>query len=166
VKKLKRGRHKSTGGQFVPISYLMAQSDAWRSLSGAAVKVYIELRRRFQMLSLTDSNNGDINLSMDEAVRLLHLGKATVARALMELQEKGFIIKTKGGHWYGRMATKYAVTDRPLRRGEPPTNAWQSWHPSVKGCEAVRSAGLEEKQKSVPTRNISPRICSATEPQS
>jgi hypothetical protein len=85
------GRSKR-GGQFVPISYDMAVSIAWLSLSGAAIKVYVELRRLYN-----GGNNGELSLSLDEAARLLHLDKATVARALAELGAKGFIRMTARG---------------------------------------------------------------------
>ena len=59
----------------MPISYVMAVSPAWRALSGNAIKVYIELRRRYN-----GGNNGDLSLSLDEGARLLSIGKAPVAR--------------------------------------------------------------------------------------
>ena len=107
--------------QYLPISYVMANSPAFRSLSGAALKVFIELRTRFN-----GRNNGRLTLSWDEAARLLHLGKSTIGRALEELKEKGLIVMTKRGHWFGRMATEWAVTDRQLD-GHLPTNAWKHW---------------------------------------
>jgi hypothetical protein len=119
------------GGQFVPIPYDMAASIAWLSLSGAAVKVYVELRRRYN-----GGNNGDLSLSLDEATRLLHLGKATVARAFAELVTKGFIVMTARGRWYGRQATTYAVTDRPMKNS-PPTNAWRGWRPAPENHSSV-----------------------------
>jgi len=103
--------------QYVPIPYPMAKSDAWRSLSGAAVKVYVELRSRFN-----GGNNGDLFLSFAEAGDLLGLGKSTVKRAFDELEAKRFIVKTSDGSFRGRRAATWAVTDRPLRRGEPVPN--------------------------------------------
>src|SRR5215510_4634849 len=108
------GRSKR-GGQFVPIPYDMAESAAWRSLSGAAVKVYVELRHRYN-----GGNNGVLSLSLDEAARLLYLGKATVARAFTELEAKGFVHMKLRGRWYGRQATAYSVADRPFGT-HPPT---------------------------------------------
>ena len=99
----------------------MAESPAWRSLTGAAVKVYVELRRRYN-----GGNNGKLSLSLKEAATLLGLSKTTVGRALDQLVERGFIKRTQEGHWYGRRAAEYAVTDRSLD-GHPPTNAWQNW---------------------------------------
>jgi hypothetical protein len=140
-----RGRSKR-GGQFVPISNDMAASVAWRSLNGNAIKVYVELHSRYN-----GGNNGDLSLSLDEAARLLHLGKATVARAFAELEAKGFIRMTARGQWYGRLATTYAVTDRPIGNN-PPTNAWRIWRP-------------DKNHSSVPIRTDERADGSATEPR-
>ena len=117
----KKGRSKG-GGQYMPISRHLATSDAWRSLSGPAVKVYVELRSRYN-----GGNNGDLSLSYSEAADLLALGKSTISRAFAELQEKGFIEKTAEGQWYGRKAATWMATDKPGKKGEPASNAWQSW---------------------------------------
>jgi hypothetical protein len=111
-------RPKEHGAADYP--YDMAASIAWLSLSSAAAKVYVELRRRYN-----GGNDGDLSLSLDEAARLLHLGKATVARTFTELEVKGFIVTMARGRWYGRQATTYAVTDRPMGKN-PPTNAWRT----------------------------------------
>src|SRR3546814_15804876 len=97
----------------------MAQSIAFRSLSGAALKVFIELRCRYN-----GGNNGALTLSMDEGARLLGISKMTVHRALKELQEKGLVKMTRRGQWYGRVATTWATTDVSLD-GIPPTRDWQ-----------------------------------------
>ncbi len=79
----KKGRGE--GGQYFVLPYGVAQSAAWRSMSGPAVKVWVELRCRFN-----GSNNGRLTLSLDEAARLLGIGKATAQRAFAELEAKGF----------------------------------------------------------------------------
>lgn len=117
MKKNRTGRSKGEG-QYFKMSYSMAQSAAVRSLSGGALKVFIELRCRFN-----GSNNGRLTLSMDEAAELLHMSKSTVWRALQQLVDRGLVKKTKDGHWYGRLASEYAVTDRSFD-GVPPTNDW------------------------------------------
>src|SRR3546814_1162748 len=96
----------------------MAQSIAFRSLSGAALKVFIELRCRYN-----GGNNGALTLSMDEGARLLGISKMTVHRALKELQEKGLVKMTRRGQWYGRVATTWATTDV---RSEEQTSELQS----------------------------------------
>jgi hypothetical protein len=101
----------------------MARSLAFRSLSGAALKVFIELRTRFN-----GGNNGELSLSLDEAAHLLGIGKGTAQRAFAELADKGFIAMTKKGQWYGRRATTWRVTDKGWN-GDLPTYAWKRWTP-------------------------------------
>ena len=119
----KTGR-SSGEGQYFKMSYRMAQSDAIRSLSGSALKVFIELRCRFN-----GRNNGKMTLSMDEASRLLHMSKSTVLDALDQLIDRGLVKRTKLGEWMGRRASEYAVTDKSLD-GVPPTNEWNNWQPT------------------------------------
>ena len=114
---------KKTGKdeQYLPIPYAMARSEAWRSLRGSSIKIYVELRSRYH-----GGNNGKLTLSMDEAARLLGVSKSTVQSGIAELIDKGFVKMTKRGHWYGRKATEYAVTDRRLD-GRPATYDWRQW---------------------------------------
>lgn len=107
--------------QYIPISYPMAHSAAWRSLSGSAIKVYVELRTRYH-----GHNNGKLSLSMDEGARLLGMSKSTVKRAIAVLIDRGFITITRPGFWYGRQATLYSVTDRSLD-GNLAINTWKQW---------------------------------------
>jgi hypothetical protein len=119
----KKGRNDQE--QYIPIPYTMAHSHAMRALGGAALKVWIELRSRYN-----GHNNGDLSLSLDEGARLLSIGKATVQRALNELETKGFIKMTKRGQWYGRMATTWAITDRS-HKGHLATRDWKNWKPEA-----------------------------------
>jgi len=115
-----KGRSKGEG-QYATLPYEMLHSPAWRSLSGPAVKVWLELRTRFH-----GANNGRLILSLEEAARLLVLGKATVQRALVELQDKGLVIRTRRGQWYGRIASTWATTDKSIN-GDSPPQAWKVW---------------------------------------
>ena len=115
------GRSKSE--QYFQIPYSMAHSLAWRSLSGGAMKVYMELRTRFH-----GGNNGKIYLSMSECSNLLAMSRSTAKRAFDELIDKGFITCTKEGSWYGRKAAEYSITDKGLD-GHLPTYAWKQWRP-------------------------------------
>src|SRR5260370_20489491 len=128
-RKLGRGinaKGRSIGeGQYAPLPYAMLQRPAWRALSGAAVKVFLEVRCRFH-----GANNGSLSLSLEQAADLLGLGKATVHCAFKELQEKGFVVCTRRGQWYGRQASLWAVTDRGVG-GALPTNAWRRWQPGA-----------------------------------
>ena len=115
------GRNKHE--QYMIVPYVMVRSPAWRNLSGPALKVLFELRARFN-----GSNNGELFLSLDEAARILHIGKTTAMRAYKELEQKGFIRMMERGQWYGRKATKYAITEKPLE-GKPATQDWKNWKP-------------------------------------
>jgi hypothetical protein len=101
----------------------MARSEAFRLLSGPALKVFIEIRTRFN-----GCNNGKLSLSLDEAARLLGIGKGTAQRAFAELDKKGFLKMTRRGQWYGRLATTWRTTDKGCN-GELPTNDWKRWQP-------------------------------------
>jgi len=143
-KRSRRGKTNATGRneteQYFVVPYVMGRSLAWRSLSGAACKVWIELRCRFN-----GANNGEITLSLDEGARLLKLGKATIMRALAELEAKGFVVMTTRGQWYGRLASTWAVTDKPVN-GNLATNAWKQWTPPKK-----QTLGSEAKPSHAPT---------------
>lgn len=116
-----KGRNETE--QYAKIPYAMIRSAAFRSLNGSALKVWFEIRCRYH-----GANNGNLHLSMDEAARLLGIGKATVQRAFVELEEKGFLKRVKRGQWYGRIASCYAITDKP-HNGNLATNEWRDWKP-------------------------------------
>lgn len=116
-----KGRSKKSE-QYFKLTHNMGRSDAWRSLSGAAIKVFVELRTRFN-----GYNNGDLSLSYREAANLLAMGKSSAARAFSELEDKGFIVKTSQGQFWGRKASTWETTDKPSRSGKLPSNKWQNW---------------------------------------
>ncbi len=145
--------------QYVPMPYTMVRHRAWRSLSGPAVKVWVELRSRFN-----GRNNGDLSLSLDEAARLLGIGKTTALRAFAELEAKGFIKMTRRGQWYGRMATTWAVTDRS-HKGHLPSRDWKNWTPDPKPQKQVLGTETEHiEAPTVPPQDRRTKICSATVP--
>lgn len=116
---------KGDGAQYLPLPYAQLKSSAWRSLSGAAVKLWLELHTRYN-----GGNNGKIHLSMNEAAEILGLGKATVKRAFDELTDKGFLVLEARGDWYSRRAHDWRLTSKPMQnaRGKtPPTLDWVHW---------------------------------------
>jgi DNA-binding transcriptional ArsR family regulator len=125
MRKRRHRRHEKNGrsqeNQYWNLPYSMARSDSFRRLGGPALKILVELRCRF-----CGYNNGKITLSMDEAARLLGLSKGTVSRALVELQDKGFIQLKRRGRWYGRRASEWSLSMCSLN-GLPATNEWRNW---------------------------------------
>ena len=80
------GRSKKEG-RHVRLYHWMMQTAAWKSLSGNQRALYLEMAARYN-----GSNNGRIHFSTREAAQALHIGKATAARALAVLVERGFIV--------------------------------------------------------------------------
>ncbi len=125
-----RGK-KGDREQFTTLHYGLLKSAAWRSLSGAAVKVWFELHTRYN-----GGNNGNVRLSMNEAVKALSISKGTAQRAFVELEEKGFIALQSSGNWYHRKAHEWRLTTKPMQttKGKQnPTNEWKDWREKTKG---------------------------------
>lgn len=66
------------------------------------MKVWFELHTRYN-----GGNNGNVRLSMNEAVKALGISKGTAQRAFAELQEKGFVVLHNPGAWYHRRAHEW-----------------------------------------------------------
>lgn len=153
-------RSKKKGeGQYAPLSYAMLKSDAWRSLSGAAVKLFLELHTRFN-----GSNNGALRLSYAEAAEALGMGKATVQRAFRDLQDKGFVVLVRKGNWYHRQAHEWRITTKGVHRvkgNEPPSNDWRAYcaENARRGSNSERLSGAV-----VPFQNPSEAAGSVLEP--
>jgi hypothetical protein len=86
------GRSKKAA-RHVRLYYWMMQTAAWKSLTGDQRAIYVEMAARYN-----GSNNGRIHFSTREAATAVHIGRATAWRALIVLQERGFIVPTiRGG---------------------------------------------------------------------
>ena len=124
---------RSEDNQYWTLSYSFAKSDAFRQLPGPALKVFMELRARYN-----GGNNGKITLSLDEASRLLGLSKTTAKRAFKTLEDRGFIKHRVKGKWFGRKASEWILTVCSLG-GLPGTNDWKNWQAPKKLREAKKS---------------------------
>jgi hypothetical protein len=116
-----RKGHSKTRGRFVALGNGLLTSDAWRSLSGSAIRYYVELRRQFNGM-----NNGHLHLSHEQTKKTLGMGSHTVLRAQKELQDKGLIRMTMQGGFSQRLATTWALTDEavpPMRA----THDFKNW---------------------------------------
>jgi len=93
--------------RFVLFDYDQIESEAFRYLSGGALKLLIMVRKRFNGI-----NNGHISFSVREGRDLLGYSMNTVARYFDELVDKGFLrIKEKGSFSYKkRHATTWIIT--------------------------------------------------------
>lgn len=117
-------------GQYIILSYAQIKSKAWRSLSGAAVKLWFELHARYN-----GGNNGFLTLSYTEACIELGMGRATVHRAYKELVEHGFIVLVREGNWYHRQAHEWRLTTKSVQGTKGTnvaTNDWRRFQPRKK----------------------------------
>ncbi|WP_341212013.1 helix-turn-helix domain-containing protein [uncultured Limimaricola sp.] len=144
-------------GQYAPLPYALLKSPAWRALSGPAIKAFLELHTRYN-----GCNNGRLFLSLNEAADILGIGKATAQRALVELQDKGFLVLTKPGNWYGRQANEWRITIKPEDRKPQSTasNDWRSRQPKTEHGSVADPSACPMG----PLRNHLPRHGSAPEP--
>ena len=131
----KTGRSKNPDGQWVQLNYYLLRSDAWRSLKGNTVRVYLELHMRFN-----GSNNGELFIGMDRVAANLGISKSTVCAAFKELEAKGFIVKVKEGKWVRGQAAVWRLTTRPFKNS-PPTNDWKQWKRPQKGVKKRKPYG-------------------------
>lgn len=144
----------------MPLPYAQLKSDAWRSLSGAAVKLWLELHTRFN-----GGNNGKLILSYAEAGEALGIGKATINRAYAELVAKGFIALEKKGDWYHRRAHEWRLTTKPVQRVKGKQLATNDWR-SYRGPQKTERGSSSEQSASsvVPFENPSSVCGSELEP--
>ena len=151
--------NRKSSDQYVPVPYAQIKSPAWRSVSGAAVKLWLELHTRYN-----GGNNGRLTLSIAEAATLLGMGKATVQRAYKELVEHGFLVLEKEGNWYGRQAHEWQLTTKPMQRVRgkiSATNDWRDYRPK----KTKRGSKMEpSRSRMVPFENPSPVNGSKSEP--
>lgn len=90
-----RYRNKKRTNPFVMVAKDMLQSEAWLSLTNAARVAWLHLEADYN--GAPDKEN-HLRLTYSQAERLM--ARRTFARAIRELQEKGFITKTRHGGLY------------------------------------------------------------------
>lgn len=124
--------HNQTGRSkrappFVMITHVVYDSLAFRSLSPAAVSVYLELRRRYN-----GHNNGSIALSVRDAAERCHINKDTAGKALAILQNRNLIeCVTQGGFTRKiRHAAEWRLLCETCNEtGARPSVTYRSWKP-------------------------------------
>ena len=73
-----KSQRKANKEQYTTLPYAMLKSEAWRSLSAAAVKVWLELHTRYN-----GGNNGKLHLSLNEASDVLGLTTSAERSSLL-----------------------------------------------------------------------------------
>jgi Helix-turn-helix domain len=87
-----RKHDKERNDRYFQLHHYMLKTDAWKALSAAAVRVYIQIGDRYN-----GANNGKLAFSVRDAAEECNLNKDTAGRAFKELVDRGFIEETRHG---------------------------------------------------------------------
>ena len=101
---------------------------AWRSLTPFARSIYVQLAQRYN-----GRNNGAIGLSQRDAASLCGMSKVTARKALLELQDRGFVELAKQGAFSIKLrhAAEWRLTAfRDDVTGAPASKAFMRWRPA------------------------------------
>ncbi len=131
----RRFRRKANGPPFAQLYRYMLNTGAWKSLSLAARAAMIELHQCYNGV-----NNGRIAMSVRLLAERLGCSKDTAARALNELEEKGFVEVVKVGTFrrHDRLATEYCLAEyRNDVTGALPTKKFMDWKPQPSRLRVV-----------------------------
>jgi ribosomal protein S5 len=119
---------KHTVDRHVRLHHHLMQTQAWRSLDAVARAVYIELAALY-----CGNNNGRIGFSARQAARAIRVSKDSAARAMVRLQERGFIVAiTKGRFDRQHHATRWRLTEFKCDlTGQAATKDFEAWSIAV-----------------------------------
>ena len=117
-------KKRTTGERYVRLTHRLMQTKAWQSLDGNARAVYVELAMIY-----SGNNNGRICFSVRQAAQAIQASRATAARVMIRLQERGFIVAmTKGRFKLKRLATEWRLTEFKCdRTGQPASRDFEAW---------------------------------------
>ncbi len=98
-------------------------------------------------IAFNGGNNGTIGMSVRHAAALLGCSKNRAEKAIQELLEKGWIVRTERSGFHRKIERKpslYRITDRPIGLGVdvPETKEFAAWRPP----------NYDPKKNSVPPR--------------
>ncbi len=154
-----KGRRKkrlANADQFVQIFHNVIKSEAWRSCSGDAIKVFAHLCTRSH-----GKNNGMLAASMRDIGVACDISKDNANRCINELLDWGLIEIVSRGSWGGRKATEYGITIWDCHvTGRPAVTSWERAQvaPARQCCRASKdSSELKKAAMEEPTLSKSPK---------
>ena len=126
---MSRRRKNRINGGFVPVPFVMMTSEAWKKLSGNAVKIYLEIyKRNWQSINYGEEFIMPYGYYRDQT----GISKPVFYRILKSLTEEGFLEKTEHGGMYGKASKYKAVerwkeTNKELQKKKQYRNRYQPW---------------------------------------
>ncbi len=133
---LKSAKQARGGGQFLPLPQSVLESQALADLSPHAAKLLLDIASQWRL-----GNNGDASTAYERVMR--HRGwnsKATLYKAIKELQESGLIFLTRQGglhqcslYGLGWLAIDECGGKLDISATNRPMNShWSKYAPSLK----------------------------------
>jgi hypothetical protein len=128
---LLNGRNKF-GPRHVRIHHWEMDCPAWKQMSVYGRALVIELRSRFN-----GGNNGEIHLSVREAAKALNCHRDTAAKALRDVEAKGWVQTNQKGSfdWKGGAATTFILANEQMG-DKSATKNFMSWKPAPENTKA------------------------------
>ncbi len=105
-------------------------------------------KRKGGAKSLTITNNGQIIFTYGEAAAL-GISAATFHKAVKDLLARGFIDISENGNWYQKQPTKFFISWRFLKYGQPDFEkmGWKRGLPAGLGFQKKTKHALESKSQ-------------------
>jgi DNA-binding transcriptional MocR family regulator len=127
-----RRRKKYSGPRFIQFYDWELGCPAYRHLSVYGRALLIEFR-----IAYNGYNNGEIVMSVRQGAKLIGCNKDTAAKAIKELEEKGWIRLMEKGRFdqkTNKTASLWRITNQPIGMGvdTPETKEYMSWRPPEK----------------------------------
>lgn len=126
-------RNEQRGDHFTKMFRTVMESNAWSALSIHAQALYPWLKLEWK--GPKANNNGRIGLSVRQAQERLGCSKDTAAKALRDLQAKGFIQVTRPavlGVTGSAKCHLYEITEIAMPGENPrPRNLFREWRPDA-----------------------------------
>jgi len=151
----KNNQHQDPRGGHIRLYWELFDSNAWRALTHADIRIYLALRRK-----LLGSNNGDINATLKGLKHAGITSSSTLSNALHRLEALGFIKKTRqGGIAHGgKLCSLYRFTDVETKefpkqgvKAIRPTNEWKNFKTLAEANFAVKNFSRKNKSKLRPS---------------
>ncbi len=129
-----KGRRES--GSFVPIPHSVLKSSQFAALSFKAVKLLLDICADIRFGSGGSINNGDQACTISVMEKRGWKSKDTLLKAQQELEESGFIIRTRQGgrNLCNLFAVSFFAIDEcegklDLSSTNRAPNDWKNWNP-------------------------------------
>jgi hypothetical protein len=138
----------------IRLYHTISGCDAWRDLSGNAIKLLIAIARLDK-----GGDNGALFLSVRKAATEIGVNRNTAAKLFVELEEHGFIAATQRGHFKvkGGPATCWRLTWLGAP-GHAPSRDFERWQRPVETKSRSQKRGAAVPKNGTAGGNAAPMV--------